>query len=109
MGIGVLGSCNSGIDPNLGLMGTPATGVTSDLWGTLRPTDVGQIPDDRDSTNYNGTQQPSDRFGFPLFTSVDMENGWMFTSYTFGFKIWDATGANAADPQLTATQDGASG
>ncbi|HVR99274.1 MAG TPA: PKD domain-containing protein [Thermoanaerobaculia bacterium] len=76
------------------------------LWGVLEPADKGQLPDARDSSNYNGTQRPDDTvYRVPLFTSMDVENGWIFQTYTQGFKIWDATGANAADPQLIATRD----
>lgn len=91
--------------------GSPARGVDADLWGTLRPADQSngapiQLPNDRDSSNYNGTQRPDDVFyRVPLFTSIDIENGWIFQSYTQGFKIWDATGANAVNPSLVLTRD----
>jgi PKD repeat protein len=87
-------------------VGSPAVGVPDSLWGTLKPTDVGQLPDPRDSTNYDGSQRPDDTiYKVPLFTSLDVENGWIFETYTQGFKIWDATGGNAANPALTATRD----
>jgi hypothetical protein len=87
-------------------VGSPASGVVSSLWGTLEPMDKGQLPDARDSSNYNGTQRPDDTvYRVPLFTSIDIENGWIFQTYTQGFKIWDATGANAANPQLVVTRD----
>lgn len=88
-------------------VGSPASGVTPTLWGALEPADKGQLPDARDSSNYNGTQRPDDTvYKVPLFTSIDIENGWIFQSYTQGFKVWDARGGSAANPQLVATKDG---
>jgi len=87
-------------------MGSPAFGVNAALWGNLKPADIGQLPDPRDSSNYNGTQRPDDVvYKVPLFTSMDVENGWIFQTYTQGIKVWNATGGNAANPVLTATRD----
>lgn len=88
-------------------IGTPAFGVESALWGTLKPADgEAQLPDERDSSNYDGHQRPDDVvYKTPLFTSIEIENGWIFQTYTQGIKIWDATGANARSPVLMATRD----
>ena len=82
--------------------------MPSDFWGELQPADTGQVPDARDTTNYNGSNNnfPTMAFGLPLFSSIDVEEGWAFVSYSYGFMIWDARGANAADPQLASFKDG---
>ena len=82
----------------------PATGVTSDLWSGLNPTNAGALPAERDSTDWNGFFRPDWRF--PFFESLDIEGGYIFVAYTTGFQIWDASGANAAQPQKLSERDG---
>ncbi len=82
---------------------TPAVGVDRSLWGDLQPADTGQIPAARDSTNYFGQTRPDS--SFPLFTDVDIQNGYVFTSYLSGFQIWDAH-ATPNDPALVSVRDG---
>jgi hypothetical protein len=82
----------------------PAFGSNSLLLGSLRPTDVGQVPDLRDSTNYTGQSRPDWRY--PLFTGLDVEGGYMFVSYSTGVQIWSITGAFQANPQRVAERDG---
>src|SRR5262245_46139376 len=84
--------------------GSPAFAVSNALWGSLRPGDVDvplanpvQLPDERDSTNYDGHGLPS--LSLPLYSSLDIENDWVFTSSVSGFQIWNASGANAEKPQ----------
>jgi PKD repeat protein len=85
--------------------GSPAFGVDDSLWGSLQPTDVGQIPDPRDSTNYHGQTRPDSRY--PLFSDIDVEGGYAYLSYSSGFQVWNITGAaNQANPQLAGAQDG---
>jgi hypothetical protein len=69
------------------------------LWAELRPTDTGRLPFSRDSTDYNGTNQPD--WHFPLFSSLDPEGGFLYVSYSAGFQVWDvSTAAFRRDPQL---------
>ena len=83
---------------------TPATGVTSDLWSSLHPTDVGALPAQRNSTNWNSFLRPDSKF--PLFESVDVKGGYTFVVYTTSFQIWDGLGANATQPQRLSERDG---
>lgn len=82
---------------------TPAVGVARSLWGDLQPADTGQLPAARDSTNYFGQTRPDSNY--PLFTAVDIENGYIFTSYLSGFQIWD-THSSPGDPVLLSVRDG---
>jgi|CXWL01.1.fsa_nt_gi hypothetical protein len=75
------------------------------LWGELRPGVTGRIPAARDSTNYTGQQLPDSLY--PNFSSLDIENGWVFVSYSLGIQAWDARGARQADPQLVGERDAA--
>jgi PKD repeat protein len=84
---------------------TPARPVPSTLWGELRPVDTA-IPDNRDSTNHNGFQAFSGTN--PFWFSMDIENGWIFTAYTSGFEIWDAT-TTPDIPMKGASVDGRKG
>lgn len=92
---------------------TPAKAVTPLLWGSLRPGDISlqgqplQLPDDRDSTDYTGNNLPN-QFR-PLYSSIAAENGWVFTSYADGFRIWDVSGANAEMPVQVSAGDIRSG
>jgi PKD repeat protein len=53
------------------------------LWGDLEPESVLL-----DATNWTGSQAPTTRF--PITTSIDIENGWIFHSFYGGIAIWDA-------------------
>lgn len=92
---------------------TPAKAVVTQLWGSLRPGDVdiqgnpAQLPDDRDSTDYTGNNLPN-QFR-PLYSSVEAENGYVFTSYADGFRIWDVHGGNAELPSMISAGDIRSG
>lgn len=68
---------------------SPAYAVPEPLWGNLRPTDSGQLPGTRDSTNFH------DIIHFPGLSyahwmSLDIANGWIFTAVDYGLEIWDA-------------------
>lgn len=88
--------------------GSPARAVSKDLWGTLRPGDIdgqgnpAQLPNDRDSSDYTGNNLPNAQR--PLYLAVDIENGWVFTSYASGFRIWNAN-ADAEDPPMASGVD----
>ena len=60
-----------------GAVGTPST-----FCGRPQPTDVTGVPDARDTTEYTGGNQTTD-FKHPLFSSVDVEGSYAFTSYAF--------------------------
>src|SRR5688572_632878 len=61
----------------------PAQPPPSSLWGELQPGDILL-----DATGWTGSQLPNN--SFPVSTSVDIENGWIFHSFYGGFSIWDA-------------------
>ena len=85
--------------------GSPAKIAHGDLWGSLRPGDVfeGNAKNDiRDSTDYTGNNLPGS--GNPLYLSVDVENGWVFTSYATGVRAWD-TSATPEKPAATSMLD----
>ncbi|MDX2000489.1 MAG: PKD domain-containing protein [Thermoanaerobaculia bacterium] len=86
------------IDGNQGASAPPAA-----LWGELQPGVPGRLPASRDSTNYTGQQLPDALY--PNFSSLDLENGWVFVSYSLGVQIWDARGVREADPVLMAERD----
>jgi PKD repeat protein len=68
-----------------------AVGPPPTLWGQLQPEKILL-----DATTWTGSQRPTTRY--PISTSVDIENGWVFQSFYGGFSIYDAR-ANPADPQ----------
>lgn len=85
--------------------GSPAKVARQDLQGSLRPGDVfeGNAKSDiRDSTDYTGNNLPG--AGNPLYLSVDVENGWVFTSYASGARVWD-TRTNPEKPDATGVID----
>ncbi|MDX1999714.1 MAG: hypothetical protein SF066_18490, partial [Thermoanaerobaculia bacterium] len=84
--------------------GNIASAAPAGLWGALQPGVSGVIPPARDSTDYTG-QQPTN-FRYPQWSSLDVENGWVFTSYSYGMQVWDARGTQALDPILTGSRDG---
>lgn len=83
---------------------SPAFGVVPELWGTLQPTDSGQLPHLRDSTDYHSHTVPDSRF--PLFSSLDVEDGYVYLSYSSGFQIWDANPPRAGNPVRLSYADG---
>jgi hypothetical protein len=83
---------------------SPARGVPQGLWSGLRPTDTGQLPHLRDSTDYHGQTVPDSRY--PLFSSLDVEDGYVFLSYSTGLQVWNARTPHAGNPQRLALLDG---
>lgn len=76
---------------------SPAVAVPQALWGTLRPTDTGQLPNVRDSTNFHDIIHfPSLQYAH--WMSLDIANGWIFAAVDLGLEIWDAR-AQPANPQ----------
>ncbi len=67
----------------------PASAVPAALWGELKPTDTGQLPADRDNTDFDEFDDPPGE-NEPHWMSVDIENGWIFAAINHGFQIWDA-------------------
>jgi PKD repeat protein len=59
-----------------------------------------------DATRWTGSQLPNS--SFPISTSVDIENGWVFHSFYGGFSIWDAR-TNPAAPARVALIGGFEG
>ncbi|MCH9649114.1 MAG: hypothetical protein K0U98_12820 [Deltaproteobacteria bacterium] len=66
---------------------TPALGVPSSLWGELEPTDIGQLPGSRDTTDFD---QGEDFEPFPYWFSLDIEEGWLFALANRRLQLWDA-------------------
>ncbi|HSK76867.1 MAG TPA: PKD domain-containing protein, partial [Thermoanaerobaculia bacterium] len=58
-------------------------------------------------TRYNGS--PRADSNHPLYSSVDIENGFLFATYMGGLQIWDARGSNATQPVRLSQADGWSG
>src|SRR5690349_7138746 len=79
--------------------GSPASKPPQGLWGELQPGNI-----IIDTTRYNGS--PRADSGHPLYTSVDIENGYMFATYFGGLQIWDARGSNATQPTRLSQADG---
>ncbi|HSK76592.1 MAG TPA: hypothetical protein VLQ45_09055, partial [Thermoanaerobaculia bacterium] len=71
--------------------GSPAFQVPQTLWGDLEPVKIIV-----DTTRYNGS--PRADSNHPLYSSVDIENGFLFATYMGGLQIWDARGSNATQP-----------
>jgi len=67
---------------------TPATPVLPTLWGELQPADSGNLPPERDNTNFNefGTAY----FNRNWYYGMDVENGWVLAGLTHGVAIFDA-------------------
>jgi PKD repeat protein len=105
---GVLSGASPGLSQTCSV-GSPAKAVDARLWGSLRPGDItpqgapAQLPDDRDTTDYTGNNLPNEQR--PIYMSVEVENGWVFTPYATGIRIWDATGSNAELPIKTGGAD----
>lgn len=94
--------------------GSPAFSVHPDFWGSLKPGDRAidsstnaeinaKLGSDRDATAYTGNNLPYS--GLPLFSSVDVENRTVFTSYATGLRIYGA----GEKPQMQGSADIRSG
>src|SRR5688500_16657155 len=79
--------------------GSPFSPQPQELWGELKPKQVVI-----DSTRYDGNILADSRVAMP--TSLDIENGWVFTSYWAGLMIFDARDLPGGDVRRTATIDG---
>lgn len=66
---------------------TPARGVPSQLWGALEPADLGQLPANRDTTDFDGVGSFETN---PYWLSLDVEQGWVFTATSTRVQVWDA-------------------
>ncbi|HWM95087.1 MAG TPA: PKD domain-containing protein [Thermoanaerobaculia bacterium] len=66
---------------------------------------MGQIglPGERDSTSYTGNNQPN--VNLPIYSSIDIEGDWAFTSYATGLSVWDISGTKSEKPGRAATFD----
>jgi hypothetical protein len=71
--------------------GSPAELVPPALWDDLQPERI-LI----DATKWTGSQRPT--MAYQISTSVDIENGFVFSSFYGGFSIWDAR-TNPGNPQ----------
>jgi PKD repeat protein len=78
---------------------SPAFGVPSQLWGELEPVDVGQLPANRDNTNFDPIIGPYNETQ-PRWMSLDIAGNTLYAVINFGLQVWDITGANAANPSL---------
>ncbi len=76
---------------------SPASGAPSSLWGELEAVDVGQLPPERDNSNFNPITGPYNETE-PRWMSLDIEGNTIFTAINFGLQVWDIGGANAGDP-----------
>lgn len=73
---------------------TPASPVPSSLWGTLKPVDTAPMFFLRDNTDFNEFAlpgNPADRYGSaePVWLSLDIDNGFLYTAISHGMQIWD--------------------
>ncbi len=78
---------------------SPASGVPSTLWGELAPVDLGELPDNRDSTDLNATAVIPNAAN-SRWLSLDIEGSTLFAGISYGLEIWDIGGANADDPEV---------
>jgi PKD repeat protein len=74
---------------------TPATPVSSTLWGTLQPVDGATLPSERDTTNFNEVVQTY--YSRNWFNGMEIQNGWILAGLAHGVGIWDAH-TNPAQP-----------
>ncbi|MCB1058012.1 MAG: PKD domain-containing protein, partial [Acidobacteria bacterium] len=75
---------------------SPARGVPSGLWGELRPTDMGMLPANRDSTDFDGGSSFEIN---PYWLNLDVEQGYVFAATTMRVQIWDVQ-SSPASPTL---------
>ncbi len=91
---------------------TPASPVPSSLWGTLKPVDTAPMSFLRDNTDFNEFAipgNPADRYGSaePVWLSLDIDNGYLYTAISHGMQIWDLH-TNPEQPAFIKTVDGPS-
>src|SRR5947209_707387 len=79
---------------------TPATPAPATLWDQLQPVDAGQLPRERDTTNFNEFRELY--FARNWFYGVDVENGWILMGLAHGIGIWDARTTPANPTYVTA-------
>ena len=83
-------SCDRGQINNCerSLCATPALPAPVALWGELRAADLGPLPAERDTTNFNDSTTAY--YNRNWFMGVDVENGWLIAGLAHGIGIWDA-------------------
>jgi hypothetical protein len=70
------------------LCATPAVPAPPSLWNELRAADAGQLPPERDTTDFNDLT--AFYYNRNWFMSLDVENGWLIAGLAHGIGIWDA-------------------
>ncbi|MEP7009646.1 MAG: hypothetical protein ABJC13_04920 [Acidobacteriota bacterium] len=84
--------------------------MPSSLWGTLKPVDTTPMSFLRDNTDFNEFAlpgNPADRYGSaePVWLSLDIDNGYLYTAISHGMQIWDLHTTPEA-PAFIKTVDG---
>jgi hypothetical protein len=79
----------------------PAMPAPSSLWGELQPADPGQLPPERDTTDFN--EFTTAYFNRNWFYGVDIENGWVLAGLAHGIGVWDAR-TNQAVPTFVSVR-----
>ena len=86
---------------------------TFELWpDNFQPADLEclALPGLRDSTPYNGFQQPGASNGLEFFHSLDIQQSgsstFVYVAYNAGWQIWDATNNFASNPTRRSFRDG---
>ena len=67
---------------------TPAVPAPASLWNELRASDVGPLPAERDTTDFN--EFTTLYYNRNWFMGVDVENGWVIAGLAHGIGVWDA-------------------
>ncbi len=85
---------------------TPARPAPSSLWGELQPVDVGTIAPARDNTDFN---EFTSSYGVsnPLWMSLDIDSGYLYSIISHGIQIWDIR-STPANPVSVKTVPGPS-
>ncbi len=67
---------------------TPARPAPQSLWGEIQPVDVGTIAPARDNTDFN---EFTSSYGVanPLWMSLDVDSGYLYSVISHGFQVWD--------------------
>lgn len=83
-------ACNRELISNCerSLCATPAVSAPPSLWNELRASDVGPLPAERDTTDFN--EFTTLYYNRNWFMGVDVENGWVIAGLAHGIGIWDA-------------------
>ncbi len=71
---------------------TPARPVPQTLWGELEPVDTSPLTPARDNTDFNefgGGIQNTYGPNNPLWMSLDIDSGYLYTAIAHGIQIWD--------------------